>query len=355
MRRVVGRGAESPPGRPAPQASTIPAFAKRGDLLVVDDGASFALQSGAHLSRASVAWFRHNDVAHLEAVLARCVRDAGARGGALNRRFILVEGLYASHGDVAPLAAISALAARFKFRLLVDETLALGALPGGRWGRGAAEAAGLPGAGRGCGGEGDAPGAAASAGGGGAPLRAPDIITGSLGATLGGVGGFCVGSREVVAHQRLNAAGYVFSASLPPYLAAGALAALRLLERLESDGGDAGPRARLAANAARLRAGVAALPGVALPLAGHPSVPLLHLRAARPLADPGEELARLERVCGRARRDGGVLVATAKHSVVERAPPPPSLRLAVSCAHTAAQVDACVAALARALAEEGVT
>lgn len=43
-------------------SSTIAAFAKRGDLLVVDDGVYEPIVTGVSLSRANVKWFRHNDM-----------------------------------------------------------------------------------------------------------------------------------------------------------------------------------------------------------------------------------------------------------------------------------------------------
>ncbi len=53
----------------------------------------------------------------------------------------------------------------------------------------------------------------------------------SAGNALAGIGGFCVGNREVVDHQRLSGLGYCFSASLPPYLATAAIKALEILQQ----------------------------------------------------------------------------------------------------------------------------
>ena len=59
----------------------------------------------------------------------------------LNRRFIVVEAVYKALGDLAPLAAIARLKHKYKFRLVVDESLAFGVL--GASGRGACEHFGL--------------------------------------------------------------------------------------------------------------------------------------------------------------------------------------------------------------------
>lgn len=56
-----------------------------------------------------------------------------------------------------------------------------------------------------------------------------EIICASMGNALASVGGFCVGEKEVVEHQRLSGSGYCFSASLPPFLATAASAAIHHL------------------------------------------------------------------------------------------------------------------------------
>ena len=61
---------------------------------------------------------------------------------------------------------------------------------------------------------------------------------------MGSVGGFCVGDRDTVEHQRLSGSGYCFSASLPPYLAAAGIAMLHRLRGEPAAGGAAGERAR---------------------------------------------------------------------------------------------------------------
>lgn len=49
------------------------------------------------------------------------------------------------------------------------------------------------------------------------------------GNALASVGGFCVGDREIIDHQRLSGLGYCFSAALPPYLATAAIGSLAVL------------------------------------------------------------------------------------------------------------------------------
>ncbi len=56
-------------------SSTIPAFAKRGDVVVCDKGISHSLQTGVLLSRATAYWFKHNDPEDLERVLLEIERQ----------------------------------------------------------------------------------------------------------------------------------------------------------------------------------------------------------------------------------------------------------------------------------------
>ena len=58
-----------------------------------------------------------------------------------------------------------------------------------------------------------------------------DVLCAGMDMSLSTVGGFCVGSHQVVDHQRLSGAGYCFSASSPPYTStAGSLLSSTLKE-----------------------------------------------------------------------------------------------------------------------------
>lgn len=57
-----------------------------------------------------------------------------------------------------------------------------------------------------------------------------DMIIGSLAGPLCAAGGFCAGTRDVVSHQRINAASYTFSAALPAMSAVTASETLNVLQ-----------------------------------------------------------------------------------------------------------------------------
>jgi len=95
-------------------ASAIPAFAKRGDLLLIDSRANYGIMSGARLSRSSITLFRHNDLIDLRRKLEEVrERDGKNKNANQARRFIVVEGLYYGTGDICPLDKINDLAREF--------------------------------------------------------------------------------------------------------------------------------------------------------------------------------------------------------------------------------------------------
>lgn len=87
-------------------SSVIPAFSKRGDILVVDRGVNFAIQKGIQISRSTIRWFDHNDISSLENVLEDIRIDQMVSRKPLTRRFIIVEGLSENFGDICNLTKI---------------------------------------------------------------------------------------------------------------------------------------------------------------------------------------------------------------------------------------------------------
>ncbi|PJF20163.1 hypothetical protein PSACC_00031 [Paramicrosporidium saccamoebae] len=184
-------------------ASVIPAFCKRSDIIVADSGVSFAGQTGLEISRSQVYFFEHNDMEDLERVLKQVDQDCLRKKMPLSRRFIVAEGLYAKHGDKCPLPKIIELKERYKYRLMLDESLSFGCI--GPRGLGISDYFGIP-------------------------ATKIDIIAGSFSQALGSSGGFCAGSHHVVDHQRLSSQAYCFSAALPPLLAVATSLALQQVE-----------------------------------------------------------------------------------------------------------------------------
>ena len=154
--------------------STVAAFAKRGDLLIVDEGVNEALIVGVSLSRANVRYFRHNDMNDLHRVLEKVRQQDVAlkRKPTDQRRFLVVEGLYKNWGTLCPLNDIVKLKEEFCYRLILDDSHAIGTM--GEFGRGSLERCALK------------------------PMQHCEILTFSIENALGSVGGVTVGSEGAI-------------------------------------------------------------------------------------------------------------------------------------------------------------
>ncbi|KAF7722710.1 serine palmitoyltransferase component [Apophysomyces ossiformis] len=198
-------------------SSVIPAFSKRGDLLVVDDGVCFSVQKGVQISRSNIRYFKHNDMNDLERVLEEIQADHLRHKKRLTRRFIVTEGLFANHGDIAPLNKLVELKKKFKYRLILDESHSIGVL--GSRGAGLTDLFNID-------------------------AKEVDMIIGSMSTVFCAAGGFCAGSTEIVDHQRLSGSAYCFSASIPAMLAVAASEAIKSLDQQPGMLRDLNERAR---------------------------------------------------------------------------------------------------------------
>ncbi len=307
--------------------SIIPAFANAKDTLVIDDGCAYAVRLGCQLSRATVFTFRHNNMEDLERVLKKVVEDDRRKRKPLNRRFVIVEGLYHHTGDIADLKSIVEIKNRYKFRLLVDESLSIGTL--GATGRGACEHCGV------------------------APEDV-EILAGSLGHGVGSIGGFCAGAREMVDHQRLSGLGYCFSASLPPYLASTSCAVIR--EWMDDSVRLRGLQKKLWANGAAFREafGKAMGPSGRYEVLGDAASPLLHVRFRTAAADDDEvteQNLKMQVAVERALEKDKVLFTVAKYSKLDASyRPRPSIKVALKSSLSEADARLAAKSLAQSLA-----
>lgn len=85
-------------------SSVIPAFSKRGDIIVADKAVNYAIRKGIQISRSSVRWYEHNDMEDMERVLKRVVKEQ--EGRELTRRFIVTEALFENIGDMLDLPKV---------------------------------------------------------------------------------------------------------------------------------------------------------------------------------------------------------------------------------------------------------
>jgi 5-aminolevulinate synthase len=138
--------------------------------------------------------FRHNDVAHLRELLA--ADDPAAP------KLIAFESIYSMDGDFGPIKAICDLAEEFGALTYIDEVHAVGMY--GPRGAGVAERDGQ--------------------------MHRIDIINATLAKAYGVFGGYIAASAKMVDAVRSYAPGFIFTTSLPPAVAAGAAASVRVLK-----------------------------------------------------------------------------------------------------------------------------
>jgi serine palmitoyltransferase len=302
-------------------SSTVAAFAKRGDLIVADEGIYEPLMTGVSLSRANVKWFKHNDMVDLQKVLAQVQESDRKLGRKLNdqRRFLVVEGLYKNTGRIVPLDDLIELKEKYCFRLILDESNSFGVL--GKTGRGVTELFGKQ------------------------LMRDVEITTISLENAVGSIGGVTVGSEEVVDHQRLSGSGYCFSASSPPFTATAAIKSIELLvEQPET-------LKQLRDNQLYLRSKLLNLCQhkleEVLVITSDERSPMVILQVADiPETKNLDEIAFLSEVVKESLNRGVAFVATGHQNVgLVRTAPPPAIRICVSCLHTKEDIDNAVTAL----------
>ncbi len=147
--------------------------------------------AGIKGSKAECRIFRHNDLAHLEELLAAAPAEAP--------KLIAFESVYSMDGDIAPIGPICVLAARFGAMTYLDEVHAVGMY--GPSGAGVAERDGV--------------------------AADVDIIEGTLAKAFGCHGGYIAGSVSAIDYIRSTAPGFIFTTSLPPMVVAAALASVR--------------------------------------------------------------------------------------------------------------------------------
>lgn len=167
----------------------IPAMVQQNGLVVCDEKAHASILRGCWLSRGRFERFAHNDVDHLDALLA------GHAAGSAGPPLVVTESLFSMEGDRAPLADICEVADRHGALLMVDDAHAFGV-----WGeRGEGLAAAHP---------------------------RVDVLLGTFGKALGASGAFVAGSELLRSHLANFCAGVVYSTAPAPPVVGAARAAL---------------------------------------------------------------------------------------------------------------------------------
>ena len=159
----------------------IPALLGEADVVFVDEFAHACIRAGASLSRAETVVFPHNDTLALGQLMAR-------RRPQYRHALIVTDAVFSMDGDLAPVAALAALAQAHDAWLMTDDAHGLGVVT--------QDSTGV------------------------------DLRMGTLSKAIGGYGGYLCASAAVVALLRNRARSYVYTTGLPPGTVAAAVAAL---------------------------------------------------------------------------------------------------------------------------------
>jgi glycine C-acetyltransferase len=268
------------------------------DAVLSDELNHASIIDGVRLCKAQRVRYRNGDMGELERGLQE------TKGKRL--RLIVTDGVFSMDGSLAKLPDICDLAERYDAAVMVDDSHATGIL--GPNGRGTPEHFGV--------------------------MDRIDILTSTLGKTLGGAaGGFTCASAEVVDFLRQRSRPYLFSNALPPPIVKAARKALELV------GQSSELRDRLHANAKGMRAGLEGA-GFQVKPGQHPILPVM-------LGDAALATRMADRLLER-----GIYVVGFSYPVVPQGQA--RIRLQMSAAHTPEQIDRAVAAFTAVGKELGV-
>ncbi|WP_404289780.1 glycine C-acetyltransferase [Glutamicibacter arilaitensis] len=264
------------------------------DAIISDSLNHASIIDGIRLSKAARFRYANQDMEDLETQLqaAAAMNDgAGAR-----RTIVVTDGVFSMDGFLAPLEAICDLADKYGALVMVDDSHAVGFM--GATGAGTPEHAGVS--------------------------DRVDIYTGTFGKALGGAsGGYVSGRGEIVAMLRQKARPYLFSNSLAPSIVAATLTALDLVA------GSGDLREKLFENAAHFRRRMTE-EGFDLLDGEHAIIPVMFGDAVKAAEVAGKML------------EHGVFVTAFSFPVVPKGAA--RIRVQLSAAHSAEDVEACVQA-----------
>lgn len=177
----------------AANVGIVTSLCSTNDLIIADQLCHASIQDAMTMSKGTSRFFKHNNVEHLRMILEK-------ERNQFNGCLVITEGVFSMDGDTAVLDQIYSISREFNCRIMVDQAHCWGVV--GPNGLGICDKYGL--------------------------LKDMDIIMGTFSKIAGGIGGFAVGSKEMIDWLRYFARSQVFSVSIPPSTAAAASKAIDL-------------------------------------------------------------------------------------------------------------------------------
>jgi 8-amino-7-oxononanoate synthase len=166
-----------------------------GDYILCDKENHASIIDGCRMSPAKIIPFSHNSPESLRRRLSRLPGDAG--------KMVVIDGVFSMSGDIARLPDLMAVAEEFGAKFYVDEAHALGVM--GPEGKGSAHHLGV--------------------------ADRADLMMGTFSKSLGCMGGFLAGDKDVMKYVRHKARCFIFTASPTPAVAGGVLCALDIMRQ----------------------------------------------------------------------------------------------------------------------------
>lgn len=181
--------------------SAIDCLLSRRDVVVYDAGCHACIVDGVRLHSGKRLTFLHNDVASCEKQLKVATKIAEEQGGGV---LVISEGVFGMRGDQGKLREIVALKDKYNFRLMVDDAHGFGVL--GKTGAGAGEEQGIQ--------------------------DDIDVYFATFAKSMGSVGAFLAGDKDMVQYLKYNMRSQIFAKSLMMPVVESALLRLRMLRTM---------------------------------------------------------------------------------------------------------------------------
>ncbi len=181
--------------------SAIDCLLSRRDVVVYDAGCHACIVDGVRMHAGKRFAFQHNDVASCEKMLEQATKIVDQTGGGI---LVISEGVFGMRGHQGKLREIVSLKEKYNFRLLVDDAHGFGTL--GKTGAGAGEEQGVQ--------------------------DEIDVYFATFAKSMGSVGAFLAGDKDMVQYLKYNMRSQIFAKSLMMPVVESALVRLRMLKTM---------------------------------------------------------------------------------------------------------------------------
>lgn len=175
----------------------ISTLTQQQDLILYDELSHFSFYDGLKLTKAKSIKISHNNINELELVLSQNYQKI------IGDIYVCVEGVYSMDGDLAKLDKISDLCKKYNAKLIVDDAHGTGVV--GKNGSGTASLFDC--------------------------CDSVFLTMGTFSKVFSVCGGFLTGEKDVINYLRFHSHPYVFSASIPPTIAAAVLGGLEVIKK----------------------------------------------------------------------------------------------------------------------------